>query len=148
MTIRTQLTNIAVFLASLLTAIRGALLYFVLRFGSVEFSAPIATESTPSNSRDTMPVQKSKTPSPSLPTTMISKYEGPQDKLAAIVHGEIDLADVSLAEWIQLVTIHMASDQSTHLNVDIPYKGGLYLHHHCIEKIQMPKIGPVWETRH
>lgn len=148
MTTRTLLTNIAVSLASLLTDIRGAVLYFVVRYGSAEFFAQIATESTPSSSRDTTPVQKSSTPSNLSPKTTSSTYENPQEKLAAIVHGEIDVANVSMAEWMQLVTIHMASSQSTHLNVDIPYKGGLYLHHHCIEKIQMPRIGPVWERKH
>lgn len=145
---RNLLTKSAVLLALLLTIIRGALLSCAVRFGNAESFAQTVTEFTPSSSRDTTPVPKSRTPSPASPPTTISKFENPQEKLAAIAHGDIPLDDVSMAEWVQLVTIHMASNGSTHLNVDIPYKEGVYLHHHCIERIKMPPVGPVWETKH
>ena len=137
MTIRVPLTRVGIFLASLLTDIRGHLLYFVLRFGSVESSVPIATEFTPSSSRDITPVTEFELPSRPLPMNTDSP-SNPSEELHNIVTGKRGCDTVSLSEWMELVTMAMVEAQRAELNLDIPYGGGIYSFYHCIKQINPP----------
>ncbi|HEX04858.1 MAG TPA: hypothetical protein ENH10_06840 [Bacteroidetes bacterium] len=135
MTIKTQLINIAVFLASLLMDMRGVLLSFVRRYGNAGFYAPTATESTPSNSKDTTQAMKLGEPCKLLP---LSTDSNPDQRLQAICAGRVGLDSVMMDEWVQLVVLRMVVGAQTHLNVDVPYGGGLYSLHHHIEVADLP----------
>ena len=63
----------------------------------------------------------------------------PEQRFQQIVSGHVGIEDVTLAEWVQLVTMRMAEGVDSHLNVIVPYGGGIYDFHHCIEMINPPE---------
>jgi len=137
-TIRTQLTNIGVSLALLLTDIRGLVLSFVLRYGNVESFVPTATESTPSNSRDTTQRTLYEPVSMTSQKSTVLQCSNPSDWINDIVNGRTALDSVRMDHWLQLVCMAMVEEKSVDLEVDVPYKGGLYSLHHCIKIINPP----------
>lgn len=148
MTIKTPLTSIAVSAISLLAAIRGHLLYFVLRYGSVECFAPTATESTPSSSKDTMPVMTYSGHSARLQENTDFRCD-PDEKLRRLVEGCDSCDSVTLGEWLELVAIAALSGDQPQLNLDINHGGGIYSLHHCVTQLNLPtKIGPIMEYKH
>ena len=62
----------------------------------------------------------------------------PDERYDAVVNGTIGLDFITMAEWVQLSTIRMANNQAAHMNVEVPYGGGLYLLHHCVEAANPP----------
>lgn len=139
MTIGTQLLSCAAFLVSLLTVMRGRVLYFVVRYGSAEYYAQIATASIQSSSRAITPPQKSVRPSaPSLKNIPLP-YDNPSDLVNDIVRGRIGCDTIPLSEWLELVCMAMIDQRVPHLNLDIPYGGGLYSMHHCVKQIHPPE---------
>lgn len=140
MIIRGLLIKIAVLAVLLLTAIRGHLLYFVGKYGSVVFYVPTATESTPLNNKDTTPMTESKPVSRILPANTASSYklDNPSDMIHDIQRGKIGCDELSLKTWIELVTMAMVSQDLPQLNVDINHKGGVYSFHHYIKVIKPP----------
>jgi hypothetical protein len=137
-TILSQLINIAVLGALLLTAIRGRLLSFVLKYGNAEYYAPAATESTPSSSKDTTQATKFRPASPRSQKATSLTYENPSDWINDIINGRIACNDVRMDHWIQLTTMAMVDNSVAHLNLDVPYRGGVYSFHHCIKQINPP----------
>lgn len=151
MTIGIHLKKIALSLALLLTVIRGRLLFFVARFKSVEFYVRTATGFTRSNSRDITRPHPSRSVSEELPKSMASKPKmvNPSDRINDIQRGRVACDDVSLSEWVELVTMAMVSQDLPHLNIDINHKGGIYSFHHCIKQIKPPAdTGAVLENVH
>lgn len=149
MTIKTRLLRIAAFLVSLLTVIRGRLLYYVVRYGSVEYSAQIATGSIQSSSKVITPLVLSSPASVGSLKNLSSEYDGPDAMLHDILVGKISCDKVSLSEWIELNAMAMIGGHQPHLNLDVPYGGGVYSFHHCIKKISPPTpVAPILEQRH
>lgn len=139
MTIGTQLLRVLASLVSLLTVIRGRLLYYVARYGSAEYSALIATESIQSNSRGIMPRLPSKDVSLTYLKSLSSKYDNPDDIIYDIQHGVIQCDQVLLSEWIELTLMAMASRYEPELDLNVMYKGGAYKFHHCISQAKLPE---------
>lgn len=143
-TIRTQLTKSIILLASLLTAIRGHLLSFALRFASAESCAQIVTDYTPSRVRDTTPETRSSEPLDSSPPVTELNYDNPFTFVHDIITGRLACEHVSMEQWILAVTVAMLERKQTNLDIEVPYKGGLYKFHHCIERCT-PPMNPVSE---
>lgn len=99
------------------------------------YSVPTATGSIPLNSRATTPAVQLKRRSVVLPVSMDSD---PEKRMDAIIHGKIGLDFITMAEWVQLSIIRMANDETAHMNVIVPYGGGTYLLHHCVERANPP----------
>lgn len=135
MTIKTHLINIAVYLALSLTDIRGHLISYVRRSVNAESYVPTATESIPSSSKDTTPPQQSRK---RFAISQPSMDSNPDAKIDAIINGKIGLEAVTMAEWVQLSIMRMANDRTAHMNVNLPYGGGMYLMHHCVEQANPP----------
>jgi len=134
-------------LASSLMVTRGALLYCAVRFGNAESSALTATGSTPSNSKDTTQAKTYKTPLDLSLSDIGSRYDSPHAAVNDVVHGRLGANEVMLDEWIQLTAMAMIEAQQPHLNIHIPYGGGLYEFHHCITVIKPPApVQAIMET--
>lgn len=139
MTIGTQLLKFAAFLVSLLTVMRGRLLYYVVRYGSAEYYAQIATASIQSNSRViTRPKASERPYVPSLKNISLP-YSNPNELVHDILRGRVGCDTIRLSEWLELVCMAMIDGRLSNLNIDIPYGGGLYSLHHCVKQIHPPE---------
>ena len=126
MIIKTLLTKSALLLASLLTAIRGAVLYCAVRFGNAEYCVQVATENTPSSNRGTTPAPTSSAPFEISREDLGSSYDDPFSTINDILHGRLGVDEVGLHQWIQLVAMAMIEQTQPHLNVQLMYGGALY----------------------
>lgn len=148
MIIRTQLTSIAASLVLLLTAIRGRLLFCVLKYGSVVSSVRIATEYIQSNNKDTTLVTTYNEPSENL-LVNTDLTSNPEEELQGIIEGCQGADEISLGRWLQLITMASIGGDQKHINIDIPYGGGIYSMHHCVTKLIPPAdVESITENKH
>lgn len=143
-TIMIPLIRVLISLASYLTAIRGALLYFVLKYSNAESSVLTATASIPCASKAISQTLIRKTRSESSqddtdsPPTKTIEYHDPALFLYDVVNGKLACQHVPLDKWIEATIMTMDHKKATHLDLEIPYGGGLYQFHHCIKQINPP----------
>lgn len=55
-----------------------------------------------------------------------------------MINGKTALKDVSMETWIQNTVMAMITQQQPHLDIEVPYGGGMYKFHHCIQTVNPP----------
>lgn len=139
-------------LISLLMAIHGRLLSWLLKLKSAELSAPVATESTPSSSKDTTPPKPSNPPSENLPPDSNSTsdapknviqyhYTDPNEFLHDLQRGKLPLRAVTMEQFL-LAHAWIAVDNNTpHINKHVMISGGIYDVRMQIASVKYPEEG-------
>lgn len=141
-TIRTHLLKATQYLALFLTDFRGRVLRYALRLANAESCALTAIESTLLNSKVITLQRNSSEQLGSLRPGTISISErlsqNPHAFVNDVVNGRIKAREVTMEQWIQGTVMAMISSHQPHLDIEIPYGGGTYKFHHCIQTVNPP----------
>jgi hypothetical protein len=148
-TIKTQKTNLVVWLASSLMGIAGRLLHSEKKLGNVESYAQTATANIPSNSKGITRTKKFRGTLENSPQGISLSYENPNDFLYDVTNGAIHPRDVNLEQWLIAHGYAMIDSKLPHLHTSVMIGGQLFGMHHCIESIHYPTlISPLQEYDH
>lgn len=115
-----------IFLASLLTAIRGLALSYALKLGSAELSVPTATDSIPSSNKTTMTSEPSRKPSESSPPVTNLVYNTPDAFLHDFQRGKIPASAVNMEQWLLAHAWIMVDSGQPTLTKEILVEGNMY----------------------
>lgn len=137
-TIKTHQLRLVRSLVLYLTAIRGRLLLYALKLASAESSALTAIESILLNSKVTMLQRNSSEQLGSLQHASTLRSKHPHEFINDVINGKTALKDVSMETWIQNTVMAMITQQQPHLDIEVPYGGGMYKFHHCIQTVNPP----------
>lgn len=137
-TTKTLVSRVVMSLALSLRAIVGLLISFEQRYGNAEFYAHLATEDTPSSSKDTTKTPKSPKPSSTSPKSTVLTYEDPFAFIHDVVNEKVPLDEVSMQQWVYGVLTAMTIKQCPTLDFMVMYKGSYYNFHHHITSIAPP----------
>lgn len=69
-------------------------------------------------------------------------YTNPHDFVHDVVNGHLPPHAITMEQWIQGTIMAMITKNQPHLDLEIPYGGGLYKFHHCIQVVN-PPVGDV-----
>lgn len=145
---RNLMIRSATSLISLLTAIRGHLLSFVLKCGNAELSVRTVIESTRSNNKATTPSKPSKPPSESLPpvTNSSSDFDGYHYKDAGeflhdLQRGKIPMRAVTMEQFLLAHAWIAVDNNSPRIKQKMMINGGIYDMMFQIQSVKYPEEG-------
>ncbi len=136
-TIWTRLRKSTTSADSFPAAMSGPVKSFDVRFENVVYFARTVTESTPQNSKETMPTKTSKMLCVKSTETMESSHDFERIR-DGLTDGTLDLSTISVQEWLEVSFLSMYGGEELHIDTKVISKGCVYHLHLCVQQVIPP----------